>query len=186
MPAIAIAPKTTAAPFAARETVFSPSFYKPYEEAVTTALMLICQAREQLFEETGGDVSAMTFRLKSPASIRDKLIKKGLPVSAAAARAALHDIAGLRVVLASESQVYRLAAILENSPAVQLTDERDYIAAPKESGYRSLHLLLNVPVLLRSGAAMMVPVELQLRTASMDIWASIEHDRVYKPVCLPT
>lgn len=186
MSAIAIAPKTAAAPFAARETIFSPSFYRPYEEAVTTALMLICQARERLLLETGEDVSAMTFRLKSPASIRDKLIKKGLPVSAAAARAALRDIAGLRVVLASEAQVYRLAAILESSPAVQLTDERDYIASPKESGYRSLHLLLNVPVLLRSGSPMMVPVELQLRTASMDIWASIEHDMVYKPARLST
>lgn len=186
MSAIAIAPKTAAAPFAARETVFSPSFYRPYEEAVTTALMLICQARERLLLETGEDVSAMTFRLKSPASIRDKLLKKGLPVSAAAARAALRDIAGLRVVLASEAQVYRLASILESSPAVQLTDERDYIASPKESGYRSLHLHLNVPVLLRSGSPMMVPVELQLRTASMDIWASIEHDRVYKPSRLPT
>jgi len=148
---------------------------------VTTALLLICSARRRLTEETGEDVTAMTFRLKSPASIRDKLLKKGLPVSAAAARAALHDIAGLRVVLASKAQVYRLAAILEDSPAVSLLGERDYIAAPKESGYRSLHLLLSVPILLRAGPPMMVPVELQLRTASMDIWASIEHDMVYKP-----
>lgn len=176
----AIAPKINVSP-AQRESVFSPSFYKPYEEAVTTALLLICSARGRLLEETGEDVTAMTFRLKSPASIRDKLLKKGLPVSTAAARAALHDIAGLRVVLASKAQVYRLAAILESSPAVSLLGERDYIAAPKKSGYRSLHLLLNVPILLRSGPPMMVPVELQLRTASMDIWASIEHDMVYKP-----
>lgn len=151
---------------------------------MTTALVLICQARERLIRETGEDVSAITFRLKSPASIRDKLRKKGLPASATAARAALHDIAGLRVVLPCEAQIYRFAALLEASPVVQLTDERDYIAAPKASGYRSLHLLLNVPVPPLPGSAPTAPVELQLRTASMDIWASIEHDRVYKPIRL--
>ena len=180
MPGYAYAQKTQAPVWAAMDSVFSPSFYKPYEAAVQTALFMLCDARERLALETGEDVRGITFRLKDPASIRDKLIKKGLPVSPLTACAALHDIAGLRVVLGSTAQVYRFAEILQKSPLAQVTDERDYIARPKESGYRSLHLLFNVPVCLRTHVQM-VPVEIQLRTASMDIWASIEHDICYKP-----
>ena len=169
----------------AADTVFSRAFYKPYEAAVETALFLICAARGRLIRETGEDIRAMTYRLKSPASIRGKLLKKGLPVSESAARAALHDIAGLRVVLADEKEVYRFADILCASPVAQLLDEKDYIAEPKRSGYQSLHLLLSLPVSVQ-GVAMMVPVEVQLRTAAMDIWANIEHDRIYKPLPLET
>lgn len=166
----------------AADTVFSRDFYRPYEAAVETALFLICAARGRLIRETGEDIRAITYRLKSPASIRGKLLKKGLPVSESAARAALHDIAGLRVVLSDTQQVYAFARLICGSPVVELCGLRDYIAHPKRSGYRSLHLILRVPVTV-GREQLLVPVEVQLRTAAMDIWASIEHDIVYKPSC---
>lgn len=174
------APKRQPPKRSAADPVFSPSFYRPYAQAVETALFMLGSARSRLVRETGEDVRSITYRLKSPASIRGKLLKKGLPVCEPAARAALHDVAGLRVVLPGEKQVYRFAALLRGSPVTRLLDEKDYIAEPKPSGYRSLHLVLGVPVSLR-GQSLLVPVELQLRTAAMDMWASIEHDMVYKP-----
>lgn len=160
---------------------FGFSFYAPYEAAVETAFLALCAARMQLEEEsTPFAVRSMTFRLKSPVSIRDKLTRRGLPQSAEGA-AYLHDIAGLRVVLSSVEAVYRFADILRASPSWQFVCARDYIAVPKKSGYRSLHLVMLVPI-CRSGKSSSVPVEIQLRTPAMDMWACVEHDLCYKPV----
>lgn len=160
---------------------FGFSFYAPYEAAVETAFLALCAARMQLEEEsTPFAVRSMTFRLKSPASIRDKLTRRGLPQSAEGA-AYLHDIAGLRVVLSSVEAVYRFADILRASPSWQFVCARDYIAVPKKSGYRSLHLVMLVPI-CQNGKSASVPVEIQLRTSAMDMWACVEHDLCYKPV----
>lgn len=160
---------------------FGFSFYAPYEAAVEAAFLALCAARMQLEEEsTPFAVRSMTFRLKSPASIRDKLTRRGLPQNAEGA-AYLHDIAGLRVVLSSVEAVYRFADILRASPSWQFVCARDYIAVPKKSGYRSLHLVMLVPI-CRNGKSTSVPVEIQLRTPAMDMWACIEHDLCYKPV----
>ena len=164
-----------------KEADFGFSFYAPYEAAVETAFLALCAARMQLEEEhTSFAVRSMTFRLKSPASVREKLARRGLPQSAEGA-AQLHDIAGLRVVLSGVDAVYRFADILRASLAWQFVSERDYIAAPKESGYRSLHLVMLVPICRNSRSAS-VPVEIQLRTPAMDMWACVEHDLCYKPV----
>ena len=93
----------------------------------------------------------------------------------------LHDVAGLRVVLSSVEAVYHFADILRASTAWQFVCARDYIAAPKKSGYRGLHLVMLVPVCL-NGQNASVPVEIQLRTPAMDMWACVEHDLCYKPV----
>lgn len=165
----------------ASDPVFTAAFYRPYALAVETAFLMIDAARAKLKKHCGSDpVSAVTFRLKSPESIRGKLTKKGLPASALAAGAALHDVAGIRVVLAEISDVYRYAAILRVLPAAECVGVDDYIARPKESGYRSLHLLLCVSVNLDAKACM-VPVEIQLRTVAMDAWATLEHRICYKP-----
>lgn len=174
------APKKQPPKRSAADSVFSPAFYRPYALAVETALFMLGRARSHLVEQTGEDIRLITYRLKSPSSIRGKLLKKGLPVSEATACAALHDIAGLRVVFPCERQVYCFAELLCASPLARVLSEKDYIAEPKPSGYRSLHLVLSIPVRLH-GQSLMVPVEVQLRTAAMDMWASIEHDMVYKP-----
>ena len=158
------------------DPVFSAAFYAPYSAAAQTAFLMLCAARERMPR----DVLALRLRLKDSASIRGKLQKKRLPETAASAGAALHDIAGLRAVLASRQAVYRFAHVLLESGVAQLEDVHDYIAEPKPSGYRSLHLLLRVPVCMK-GQAYMVPVEIQLRTADMDIWACAEHRLIYKP-----
>ena len=174
------APKKQPLKRSAADPVFSPAFYRPYALAVETALFMLGSARSRLVKQTGEDVRCITYRLKSPSSIRGKLLKKGLPVCEETARAALHDIAGLRVVFPGEKQVYCFAELLCASPLARVLSEKDYIAEPKPSGYRSLHLVLSIPVRLHS-QSLMVPVEIQLRTAAMDMWASIEHDMVYKP-----
>lgn len=164
------------------DPVFSSSFYKPYEAAAQTALLMLDHARTVLHRRTGQNcVHSMTYRLKSPESIREKLLRKGLPASGASAIAALRDIAGLRAVLSDEESVYQYADLLRRSSVARHLATNDYIAFPKESGYRSLHLLLHIPVCLR-GQMYTVPAEIQLRTAAMDIWARIEHEICYKPV----
>lgn len=163
----------------ADENVFSSQFFAPYQAAIETALEILCHARKWMSGPC--DVRAVTFRLKSPASICGKLLKKHLPVTQACAHLALQDIAGLRVVLDSTQSVYRFATLLRSSPVLELIEEHDYIANPKESGYRSLHLIIRVPVTVHN-QLYMIPAEIQLRTSSMDIWASIEHDLIYKPV----
>ena len=183
---------------APKEAAFDFSFYAPYKAAVETAFLSLCAARMQLEEEhTPFAVRSMTFRLKSPASIREKLLRRGLPrrlhsllfqrigliflPQNAQGAASLHDVAGLRVVLSSVEAVYHFADILRASTAWQFVCARDYIAAPKKSGYRGLHLVMLVPVCL-NGQNASVPVEIQLRTPAMDMWACVEHDLCYKPV----
>ena len=167
------------------QTIYDPdfhaAFYQPYAAAAHTAVLMLCAAQRDLRALTGRDsVRQLTFRLKTPASIRGKLRKKGLPLTPQAAGAALSDVAGLRVVLEDEESIYLFAQLIRQSSIVQCFAEHDYIASPKPSGYRSLHLLVRVPVYTGQGA-LMVPAEVQLRTADMDAWASAEHAVVYKP-----
>jgi putative GTP pyrophosphokinase len=159
------------------ETVFTPRFFVPYQCAIESALKILCDIRSRMNHH----VCAITFRLKSPASIRGKLLKKHLPATAACAHTALQDIAGLRVVLGSTQDVYHFADLLRSSPELELIEEHDYIALPKKSGYRSLHLIIRIPVYM-DGQLHMIPAEIQLRTAPMDMWANIEHALIYKPV----
>lgn len=167
------------------DELFTPAFYQPYRAAVETALRMLCQARRLLCADLGEEtVRQMTFRLKTPNSISDKLRKKRLPVTCDAAIAALHDIAGLRVVLTNVESVYRYAALLTASPLAEYVSSRDYIANPKKSGYRSLHLLMMIPVVWRE-QHIMIPVEIQLRTSVMDAWAVVEHEACYKPCAAP-
>lgn len=158
------------------DSVFCSEFYTPYEAAACAVLMLLCDTRKQMPR----DVLALRYRLKSPDSIREKLQRKGLPETAQAAVAALRDVAGLRAVLANQQAVYRFAGLLLQCGAMRLEGVHDYIAAPKASGYRSLHLIVSVPV-CRGAQTYCVPAEIQLRTAAMDAWASAEHRLIYKP-----
>lgn len=181
MPSSVLIQKIPASDRPSPEELFTPAFYQPYRAAVETAFQMLCHARKLLLEDMGEEtVRQMTFRLKTPNSISDKLKKKRLPVTCDAADTALHDIAGLRVVLSSVESVYRYAALLTASPLGEVVSSRDYIAQPKKSGYRSLHLLMMVPVVSR-GQHIMTPVEIQLRTSVMDAWAVIDHALCYKP-----
>jgi len=162
--------------------VFPSGFYAPYALAAQTVFLLCSALRDRLHVQCGDSgLRQLTYRLKTPASIADKLRGRGLPVTAASAGASLHDIAGVRVVLESVAQVDRFAQLLRQSPVIEIVSERDYIRFPKKSGYQSLHLLTRVPVVF-GRETQVLPVEVQLRTTGMDIWASIEHDAIYKPI----
>lgn len=124
-------------------------------------------------------------RLKSAESIINKLRKKGLEVSPNTARKNLLDIAGIRVTCCYISDIYVLAEMLSRRDDFIVIKQKDYIKNPKQSGYRSYHLIINVPVHLAS-KKVYAPVEIQIRTIAMDFWASLEHQLKYKPSAMIT
>lgn len=121
----------------------------------------------------------MECRLKSPQSMMDKLSRKNLPTNLSAAREHLTDIAGIRVICNYIEDIYRIANFLIQQDDIYLIRRSDYIENPKPTGYRSLHLVVKVPVFL-SEHKEHVPVEIQIRTIAMDFWASLEHQLKYK------
>ena len=118
-------------------------------------------------------------RLKSIQSIMGKLKRKQFSISMHSAVENLKDIAGIRVICSYVEDVYTVARLLTTQDDVKLVEMRDYIQNPKPNGYRSLHLIVEIPVFLQEGR-IMVPVEVQLRTIAMDFWASLEHNLRYK------
>ena len=120
----------------------------------------------------------MECRLKSPRSHFEKLERKGLEIEIASIYQ-ITDMAGIRVICNYIDDVYAVASLLLKQDDIKLIRRRDYIKEPKESGYRSLHLVVEIPVFL-SDKTEMVPVEIQLRTIAMDTWASLEHELKYK------
>ncbi len=124
-------------------------------------------------------IETVKSRIKSPDSIASKLEKKKLPVTFEAMMENLNDIAGVRVICPYISDIYAVREMLLKQPDLKLIVEHDYIQSPKESGYRSLHLVVETPVYL-SKTVHNVKVEIQLRTIAMDFWASLEHELHYK------
>ena len=121
----------------------------------------------------------MESRLKSPKSIIGKLRRKQLEICLKSARENLHDIAGIRVVCYYVKDIYKIAELLLKQNDVRLVEMKDYIKNPKKNGYRSLHLVIEIPVFL-SESTEFVEVEIQIRTVAMDFWASLEHQIRYK------
>ena len=118
-------------------------------------------------------------RLKRPISIRNKLKKYGYALTMSNIEEQLHDVAGIRVICSFPSDVYTIAEALLSQDDVTLIQMKDYIKNPKPSGYRSLHLIIEIPIFLAKEKRMM-KVEIQLRTIAMDCWASLEHQIRYK------
>lgn len=118
-------------------------------------------------------------RLKSPESIVGKLQSRGYALTIESMEENLNDIAGIRVVCSFQEDIYKLARMLTSQDDVSLIQIKDYIKNPKPNGYRSLHLILAVPVFL-SSETKLIKVEIQFRTIAMDFWASLEHKMKYK------
>ena len=118
-------------------------------------------------------------RIKTPDSIANKLRKKELPLTVESVRENLNDVAGVRVICAFLDDIYKVADMLEVQDDVDIIKTKDYIKKPKKNGYRSLHLILEVPVFFSNGKEK-VRVEVQIRTIAMDFWASLEHSVKYK------
>ncbi len=120
-------------------------------------------------------------RLKSPESIIEKIGRYGKERTLENIEKYIMDIAGVRVICSYISDVYNLLDLLQRQDDLEIVTVKDYIANPKPNGYRSLHVIVRIPVYFLD-AKQMVPVEIQLRTVAMDFWASLEHDLKYKAV----
>ena len=124
-------------------------------------------------------ISSIKSRLKSPDSIQAKLEKNNFPVTPESIEENLTDIAGIRVICSFPEDVYTLANALLRQDDIRLITKKDYIKNPKPNGYRSLHLIVEIPIFL-SNEKRIMKVEIQLRTIAMDFWASLEHQLRYK------
>lgn len=124
-------------------------------------------------------IHQISARVKSPKSIMAKLRLRNLELSVESARKNLTDIAGVRVICSYISDIYKIAELLTSQSDIETIRRSDYIENPKPNGYRSLHLIVTVPVFL-SDRTEIVKVEVQVRTIAMDFWASLEHELTYK------
>ena len=124
-------------------------------------------------------IEHVTSRLKSPESILEKVHRRGIAMSLPAIQDEILDIAGVRIVCSFIKDAYAIADMLSAQTDITVLQVKDYIARPKPNGYKSLHLIVEVPVFLSSGVEH-VRVELQIRTIAMDFWASLEHKIYYK------
>lgn len=124
-------------------------------------------------------IESIKTRIKSTESLIKKIRNKGLPLKLDAIEQNIHDIAGVRVICSFQDDIYLLADCLLGQDDITLIRKKDYIKNPKASGYRSLHLIVEVPIFLQNEKRSM-KVEVQLRTIAMDFWASLEHKLRYK------
>ena len=124
-------------------------------------------------------IETIKTRLKSTESIIKKLVRRNFPLTIDSIEANLNDIAGVRVVCSFLEDIYLLADCLLQQDDVKLIQVKDYIKNPKPNGYRSLHLIIEIPIFLKDEKKDM-RVEVQLRTIAMDFWASLDHKLSYK------
>lgn len=118
-------------------------------------------------------------RIKTPESIVKKLRRYGYEISIENMVKYINDIAGVRLICSFTSDIYRLAEMIGNQSDLKVLSIKDYIKNPKESGYKSYHMLVSVPIFL-SDSVVDTKVEIQIRTIAMDFWASLEHKLKYK------
>lgn len=160
---------------------------RPYQELMSffnCAIMEVETKFKVLSEDLSlrydrNPIESIHTRLKRPESIVNKLIRKQYPLSIDGIEDNIQDIAGVRVVCSFQSDIYMLAKAFLAQDDVTLICKKDYIENPKENGYRSLHLIVSVPIFLHDEKKLM-KVEVQMRTLAMDLWASTEHRIRYK------
>ncbi len=124
-------------------------------------------------------IESIKCRIKEPDSIMNKMKRLEVPFTVKNIEENLNDIAGLRVICSFPDDIYTLVDYLVKQDDIRLIQKKDYIKNPKPNGYRSLHLILEVPIFLTKEKKMM-RVEVQFRTIAMDFWASLEHKLKYK------
>lgn len=129
-------------------------------------------------------ISSISSRVKKPESITQKLYKKGLPFTVEAIMANLSDVAGVRIICEFVDDIYTIAAMLAMQDDLKLIKIKDYIKFPKPNGYRSYHMIVEIPVFFSKGKTPM-RVEIQIRTIAMDFWASLDHELKYKKNIAP-
>ena len=134
---------------------------------------------ELAFRTRRNPIESIESRVKKPASIIEKLRRKNYPVSVESIFENLHDVAGARVICSFIEDIYDVADMFLKQDDITLVEIKDYIKNPKSNGYRSLHLIVKVPIFL-SDRTLDMKVEVQIRTMAMDFWAALEHQANYK------
>ena len=151
--------------------------YRSALKVAVTQLEILDEEFASLYDHS--PIHHIEYRIKSLDSIVDKLKRRGFEVSIDNIYAHIQDLAGIRVICNYLDDIYYLRSLLTRFESFEVIREVDYIKNPKPSGYRSLHLVVNVPIVISEGT-MVLPVEIQLRTIAMDMWASLEHELRYK------
>ena len=162
-------------------------YTKPYRELMAyyrCAMMEVKTKFNVLNEELSlqydhNPIETIKTRLKTPESILEKCKRRKIAVSVESIEENIFDIAGVRVICTFPSDIYRMADALIKQDDIRLINRKDYIKEPKSNGYRSLHLIVEIPIFLHDEKKLM-KVEVQFRTISMDWWASLEHKIRYK------
>ena len=160
-----------------KEFLLQQQIYRAAIKEIKTKLEILDEEFQARYDHN--PIHHMEYRLKSPQSIAGKMQKKGLEITAENIRKNLTDIAGVRVICNYLHDINRIANLLIRQDDITLIRKNDYINEPKKNGYRSLHLIVLVPIFLAERTES-VPVEIQIRTIAMDFWASLEHQLKYK------
>ena len=155
----------------------SMALYESGIQEVRTKLEIL--QREAHSRHTHNPIETIKSRVKNIFSILEKLERKGFEVSMASIRENLHDVAGIRVICPYIDDIYTVAESIRRQGDLKVVMEKDYIKNPKANGYRSYHMVVEVPVFL-SDRTEYVKVEIQIRTIAMDFWASLDHQIRYK------
>ncbi len=177
-------------PDAIREEFSSPEFIEIFQDFQKIMMMYSCAIREvrTKFEVLNDELSVtcnrnpiemIKSRVKKPQSILNKLKRKNFEISMASVMQNLNDVAGIRVICSFVDDIYKVAEMLSRQDDIKVIEVKDYIKNPKDNGYRSYHMIIEIPVFF-SDAVQDIRVEVQLRTIAMDFWASLEHTMKYK------
>ena len=151
--------------------------YEWGQRILLTKLDIMCEDFKNFHENN--PIENIKGRIKSPESIAQKLQRLNLAITADNARVHLKDIAGIRIICSYAKDIYHLIDLLRSMPDVNILDEKDYVGTPKPSGYRSYHVIMEVPVFY-SGKTEYITVEVQIRTEAMNFWSTLEHKARYK------
>ena len=151
--------------------------YKFALEEMNTKISILLEEFRIIHEYN--PIEHVSTRIKSPKSIMRKIEHRNLAWTIPEIEDKIRDIAGVRIVCSFEEDIYRVAELITNQRDIQVIEIKDYIKNPKRNGYRSLHLIIKVPVFL-TDSVRDVFVEIQIRTIAMDFWASLEHKIYYK------
>lgn len=151
--------------------------YKFALDEVSTKINIL-EEEFQLIHEYN-PIEHINTRLKTPESIIQKALRKNIGLSMSSIKENMRDIAGIRINCSFNSDIYRLSDMIQKQQDIEVIEYKDYIKNPKPNGYRSLHLILKIPVFM-SDRVEHVFVEMQIRTIAMDFWASLEHKIFYK------
>lgn len=153
------------------------ALYESGIQEVRTKLEIL--QRDARFGVGHNPIESIKSRVKKPMSIIEKMHRKGFDISLQSMRKNLNDVAGIRVICPFIEDIYTVVEMLSRQDDLTVIEQKDYIKNPKPNGYRSYHMILEVPVFL-SDRKEPVRVEVQLRTIAMDFWASLEHQIHYK------